>query len=595
MTAPAELDLDVATALGYDPQTGRRHLGDVLVEQGIITQPALHQVLADQRLAREHPERADSTQARLGAMLVHRRLATEEQVAVALGELLGREVVDPIHVPVDPAFARRLPRALAERNQVLLVGNGPRGLRVIAADPTDVLALDDVRRYTGTQRLDVLIATPGHLHALLDRVWSLDQSTDVVTAVTDSPEEAEPPDELDESEVTEAPTVKLLDSILADAVRGRASDVHIEPQEQSVRVRYRVDGLMRDVVSLPRAVGRGLTARVKVVGGMDIAERRVPQDGRMRLTVDGARVDARLSTMPSVHGETVVIRLLPGAASLQSLDDLGLDDGQAAALTRALGAAQGLVLITGPTGSGKTNTLYAAVQATVTPERNVVTLEDPVEVELPGLTQVPVNEKTGMTFARGLRALLRQDPDVVLVGEVRDTVTAELAMRAAMTGHLVLATLHTNDAVAALPRLVDMGIEPYLVASSLTLVLAQRLVRTPCPDCAEPYEPESATLLALGIDPQDKTRWPDAGATPTRGVGCPACGRTGYLGRRGLFEMLEVTTDLRRALLTGVDEATVADLARRHGYLPLREAGLALARRGETTYEEVLRVTRATI
>jgi type IV pilus assembly protein PilB len=595
VTAPAEIVPDAATAKGYRPEEGRRLLGDVLLEQGIITEKALHKVLADQRRAREHPDRADGTRARLGAMLVSRRLATEEQVAVGLGEVLGREVVDPTHVPIDPEFARRLPRALAERNQVLLVGDGPGGLRVIAADPTDVMALDDVRRYTGTQKLDVLIATPGHLRALLDRVWSLDQSTDVVVAAADSPDPAESPGDEDDSAVTEAPTVRLLDSILADAVRGRASDVHIEPQEQSVRVRYRVDGLMRNVVSLPKTVGRGLTARVKVVGGMDIAERRVPQDGRMRLTVDGTRVDARLSTMPSVHGETVVIRLLPGAASLQSLDTLGLDPVQAATLSRALQSSQGLVLITGPTGSGKTNTLYAAIQATVTPERNVVTLEDPVEVELPGLTQVPVNEKTGMTFARGLRAMLRQDPDVVLVGEVRDTVTAELALRAAMTGHLVLTTLHTNDAVAALPRLVDMGVEPYLVASSLTLVLAQRLVRIPCQECAEPYEPDPATLLALGMDPDEMATLRAAGATPTRGVGCEVCGRSGYLGRRGLFEVLEVTADLRRALLTGADETKVADLARLHGYVPLRDGGLALAQRGETTYEEVLRVTRATI
>lgn len=479
MTTAANLDQCALPDLGSLQEDRRRHLGDVLVEQGIVTEPMLHQVLADQWRLRQHPERMDSTRARLGTMLVNRQLATEEQVATALGELLGREVIDPTDVPVDPEFARRLPRAMAEHDQVMLVGDGPRGLRVIAADPTNVVALDDVRRYTGRQRLDILVATPEHLHTLLDRVWALDQSTDVVAAVADSTEPAEVPDEDDDAAVTTAPTVRLLDSILEDAVRNRASDVHIEQQEQSIRVRYRVDGLLRDVVSLPKAAGRGLTARVKVVGGMDIAERRVPQDGRMRLTVDGARVDARLSTVPTVHGETVVIRLLPGAATLQSLDTLGLDAAQAATLARALESSQGLILITGPTGSGKTNTLYAAIQATVTPERNVVTLEDPVEIELPGLTQVPVNEKTGMTFPRGLRALLRQDPDVVLVGEVRDTVTAELAMRAAMTGHLVLTTLHTNDAVAALPRLVDMGVEPYLVASSLTLVLAQRLVRTP--------------------------------------------------------------------------------------------------------------------
>ena len=583
--------VDSEQSTDVDPEVGRRRLGDILVEQGVITEAALHQALADQR---RHRDGEDTTRLRLGAMLVQRGLASEEQVATALGEALGREVVDPTQIPVDPEFTRRLPRAVAERNQVLLLGDGPRGLRVIAADPTDVLALDDVRRYTGTQRLDIVLATPGQLRALLDRVWSLDQSADVVDVADHGPVDADAGSD-DDPLVTDAPTVRLLDSILADAVRSRASDVHLEQQAQAVRVRYRVDGLLRDVVSLPKSVGRVLTARVKVVGGMDIAERRVPQDGRMRLTVDQTRVDARVSTMPSVHGEKVVIRLLPGAASLQDLDQLGLEPAQAAALRRALEASQGLVLITGPTGSGKTNTLYAAVQATVTPERNVVTLEDPVEVELPGMTQVPVDEKTGMTFARGLRALLRQDPDVVLVGEVRDTATAELAMRAAMTGHLVLTTLHTNDAVAALPRLVDMGIEPYLVASSLTLVLAQRLVRTPCPDCAGPYKPDQPTMIALGLGTNTAAQLRKASATPTRGAGCARCGRSGYLGRRGLFEVLEVTADLRRALLSGTDEAAVADLAAKHGYVPLRAGGLLLAHRGETTYEEVLRVTRATL
>ncbi len=556
----------------------------------MVTYEVLSRLLADQNLARAHPEDESRTWARLGTMLVQHRLASEEQIAEALGELLGLEVVDPAHIPIDPEFARRLPRAVAARDQVLLLGEGPHGLRVIAADPTDVLALDDVRQYTANRRLDVSIATPGQLHALLDRVWLLDQITGVVSAgpdpAADGPEEGVEP----ETAVSEAPTVRLLDTVLADAVRSRASDVHIEHLESFVRVRYRVDGMMRDVLSVPKPIGRMLTARVKVVGGMDIAQRRVPQDGRLTLTIDGTRVDARLSSLPSVHGEKVVIRLLPGATSLQSLDDLGLDQAQRAALSRALDMSQGLVLITGPTGSGKTNTLYAAVQATMTPERNVVTLEDPVEIELPGITQVPVDDKTGMTFARGLRALLRQDPDVVLVGEVRDTETAELAMRAAMTGHLVLTTLHTNDAVAALPRLVDMGVEPYLVASSLTLVVAQRLVRKPCPDCARPYEPDAATLLALGLEQHDLV-----GAAPVKGVGCTWCSDSGYLGRRGLFEVLEVTTELRRSLLSGADEAIVSDLARQQGFVPLREAGLALAARGETTYEEVLRATRAMI
>jgi type IV pilus assembly protein PilB len=559
----------------------RRRLGDILVGRGVLTSGQLRDVLDGQRRTAE-AEPASGRQ-RLGYLLVDQGLATEDQVAEALGELLGREVVDASQTPIDPAYARLVPRALAERGQVLVLGVGERGLRVLAADPTDVLTLDDVRRHAGVQRLEILVGTPTQLRSMLDRVWSLAQTAEVVADVFADPE---PVVGEEDPLVADAPTVRLLDSILADAVRNRASDVHVEQQADAVRVRYRVDGLLRDVVSLPKSVGRTLTARIKVVSGMDIAERRVPQDGRIRLAVDGGRVDARVSTLPSVHGEKVVVRLLPGAASIQTLDELGLGADQRFALARALAAPQGLVLITGPTGSGKTNTLYAAIQQTITAERNVVTLEDPVEIEMTGITQVPVDEKTGMTFARGLRALLRQDPDVILVGEVRDTVTAELALRAAMTGHLVLTTLHTNDAIAALPRLVDMGVEPYLVASALALVVGQRLVRVPCADCVEPYEPDEATLAALAV-----TR--DQVGSAVHGAGCPECGHTGYRGRRGLFEVLEVSTQIRHALLGRPDEATLTELAQAAGFTSMRSEGLAMAAAGATTYEEVLRATRA--
>jgi type IV pilus assembly protein PilB len=560
----------------------RRRLGDILVGRGVLTSAQLRDVLAAQRRTAE-AEPASGRQ-RLGYLLVDQGLATEEQVAEALGELLGREVVDASQTPIDPAYARLVPRALAERGQVLVLGVGERGLRVLAADPTDVLTLDDVRRHAGVQRLEILIGTPTQLRSMLDRVWSLAQTDEVVADVFT---ELEPVVGEDDPLVADAPTVRLLDSILADAVRNRASDVHVEQQADAVRVRYRVDGVLRDVVALPKSVGRTLTARIKVVSGMDIAERRVPQDGRIRLAVDGGRVDARVSTLPSVHGEKVVVRLLPGASSIQTLDELGLSAAQRAVLARGLSSPQGLVLITGPTGSGKTNTLYAAIQQTITAERNVVTLEDPVEIEMTGITQVPVDEKTGMTFARGLRALLRQDPDVILVGEVRDSVTAELALRAAMTGHLVLTTLHTNDAIAALPRLVDMGVEPYLVASALSLVVGQRLVRVPCADCAEPYEPDEATLAALEITREQVS------PAAVRGAGCPECGRTGYRGRRGLFEVLEVTSQIRHALLGRPDEATLTSLAQAAGFTSMRTEGLAMAAAGATTYEEVLRATRA--
>ena len=561
----------------------RRRLGDILVASGVLRPETLATVLTEQQRVITG-DQASSRQ-RLGTLLIQQGLATEDQVAAALGELLGREVSDAAQTPIDPSYARRIPRSVAEKAQVLVLGEGSSGLRVLAADPTDVVALDDVRRYTGFQRLDVLIGTPSQLRSLLERVWSMADASEAVADVLSEPDVGID----DDQAVADAPTVRLLDSILADAVRSRASDVHLEQHADALRVRFRVDGGLRDVLSLPRPVGRTLTARVKVVSGVDIAERRVPQDGRFRLQVDGKRVDARVSTLPSVHGEKVVIRLLPSASSIQRLADLGLDDDQRESLIGALAVSHGLVLITGPTGSGKTNTLYAAITETMTRERNVITLEDPVEIELAGITQVPVDVKTGMTFARGLRALLRQDPDVVLVGEIRDTETAELAMRAAMTGHLVLSTLHTNDAVATLPRLVDMGVEAYLVSSALTLVVGQRLVRSPCPDCATAYVPDDATVLALGMDPQTFTT---AGKSPVRGTGCPSCGKTGFRGRRGLFEVLEVTTQMRRALLSRPDEAALADLATAQGFRTLREQGLALAATGGTTYEEVLRVTR---
>jgi type IV pilus assembly protein PilB len=562
----------------------RRRLGDILVAHEVLTAQQLRQVLTDQRRASEADPAAGRH--RLGTLLVEQGLATEEQVAQALGELLGREVVDASQTPIDPTYARMVPRALAERGQVLVLGVGDRGLRVLAADPTDVLTLDDVRRETGVQRLDILVGTPSQLRGLLERVWSLAQNAEVVADVF-AENDSSPID--DEPLVADAPTVRLLDSVLADAVRNRASDIHVEQQSDSVRIRYRVDGVMRDVLALPKSVGRTLTARIKVVAGLNIAERRVPQDGRIQLTVDGSRVDARVSTLPAMHGEKVVIRLLPGAGSIQRLENLGLDDDQREAMTRVLSSSQGLVLITGPTGSGKTNTLYAAIQETITPQRNVVTLEDPVEIELAGITQVNVIEKTGMTFERGLRATLRQDPDVILVGEVRDSITAELALRAAMTGHLVLTTLHTNDAVAALPRLVDMGIAPYLVASSLSLVVGQRLVRVPCKECSEAYTPEETTLAALEIS------LADVGPGAVSGHGCATCARTGYRGRIGVFEVLEVDARLRHALLGSPDEVTLTGLAEAAGFRNMRTQGLALASRGGTTYEEVLRVTRATV
>jgi type II secretory ATPase GspE/PulE/Tfp pilus assembly ATPase PilB-like protein len=553
----------------------------VLVEQGVLTARQLDQML----IAQSDDRAARGSRMRLGQLLVDRGLATEEQVATALGGALGLDVVDLSATAVDSEEVRRIPHALAERLGVLVLGNGDHGLRVAAVDPTNVLALDDVRLQTGERTLEVVVATPSAVQAQLEQAWSLSGDPTDATFLVEEPVEDD--DELPDDDVDQSPAVRLVAAFLADAVRAGASDVHVEPQTDGLRIRFRVDGLLRDVMVVARTLHASVSSRLKILSGLDIAERRVPQDGRTRVTVGDSTVDIRVSTLPTIHGEKVVLRLLPTAESVTGLDGLGLEPEQFHVVRAALERPQGLILITGPTGSGKTNTLYSAIAEVLDPERNVVTLEDPVEIQLPGITQVQVNERAGMTFARGLRAVLRQDPDVVLVGEIRDLETAELAMRAALTGHLVLATLHTNDAVSAPARLVDMGIAPFLVATALDLVVAQRLLRRPCPACTEPQLPDEGTLAALGLTLTDLSD-----AKPVAGRGCVSCGGSGYRGRTGVFELLTVTPAVRRALLAGATEDQVLAAAG-DTYVSLRAAGIAAAAAGRTTYDEALRGTRA--
>ncbi len=564
------------------PRRDRRRIGEVLVAQGLLTSEQLGELLRAQQVSGAGPRK------RLGSLVVDSGLATESEVAQALAEALDLPLVDLGRTMAQPEAVRLLPRPVAERAGMLIVSTERGGARitVATADPTNVVALDDVKLYTGASEVVVLIATASQVRDHLARAWSLSEDSSDVHTLFEGIDASE--DEVEEASqgVEAAPIVRLVDVVLADAVHARASDVHIEPQAGELRIRYRVDGLLRDVMTVPRNASAATVSRVKIVSGLDIAERRRPQDGRAKLTVDGRVVEARVSTLPTLHGEKVVIRLLPRSDDVPMLGRTGLDPSQLELLTSTLAQAQGLILLTGPTGSGKTNTLYAAIQQLSTPDRNIVTLEDPVEVQVAGITQVQVHERSGLTFARGLRSVLRQDPDVVLVGEVRDTETAELALQASLTGHLVLTTLHTNDAVAAVTRLVDMGVEPFLVASSLSLVVAQRLVRTPCAACAAAYVPSSRTLSLLGLRAADL-----ATATPRRGKGCSECGGTGYRGRTGVFEILPVTAQLRQVLLTTPTEAAIGAAARAHGMLTLRASALAAAHRGETTYEEVLRAT----
>ena len=583
-------DLDRAAGGELEPaivpaqSKNRRRIGEVLVEQGLLTEEQLKSALAEQSSSP-----AGQPRRRLGTVVIEMGLATEREVAQALAEALGLPLVDLGRTMAQPEAVRLLPRAVAERSGVLVLSTERDGAKITVAtgDPTNVVALDDVKLYTGAGELVVLVATDSQVRDHLARSWSLSEdSSDVHTLFEGIDAAEEQVDEASAQGVEAAPIVRLVDVVLADAVRARASDVHVEPQAGELRIRYRVDGLLRDVMTVPRNATSATVSRIKIVSGLDIAERRRPQDGRAKLTVDGMTIEARISTLPTLHGEKVVIRLLPRADDVPVLAKSGLTPSQAELLGNALTQSQGLILITGPTGSGKTNTLYAAIQQVSTPDRNIVTLEDPVEIQVRGITQVQVHERSGLTFARGLRSILRQDPDIVLVGEVRDQETAELALKASLTGHLVLTTLHTNDAVAAVTRLVDMGIEPFLVASSLSLVVAQRLVRRQCEACAAPYVPSPRTLQMLGITEADLE-----GATPMRGKGCAECAGTGYRGRMGVFEVLPITAQLRSVLLTTPTEAAIGAAARANGMLTLRASALAAARAGETTYEEVLRAT----
>jgi type IV pilus assembly protein PilB len=564
----------------------RRRLGEVLVSQGLLSEIQLAEALAAQGDVAPGEPRL-----RLGPLVVERGLVAERDITHALAEALDLELVNLGRTTIDPAIARLLPRAVAERHGILLMSRTKRGgFRVAMGDPTDVVALDDVKLYTGAGEIIVCVAADSQVRDHLRRAWALSEDyhdrTNLAALMSGTGGSEEVTDSVDRADVSDAPIVRLVNEMFAEAVRLSASDIHVEPQREDLRIRFRVDGLLREVMSVPKRVTAAVSSRIKVMSGLDIAERRKPQDGRARLIVGDLVIDARISTLPTVHGEKVVIRLLSRGDNVPALEEVGFESRQLETLQAGLMAPQGLVLITGPTGSGKTSTLYSAIQQIRSAARNIVTLEDPVEISLSGINQVQVNERTGMTFARGLRAVLRQDPDIVLVGEVRDLETADLALQASLTGHLVLTTLHTNDAVSAITRLVDMGSEPFLVASSLSMVVAQRLVRKPCPSCVVGYLPTPRTLELLGLGAGDLT-----GTTPMRGNGCGDCGETGYSGRTALFEVLPITAAVRRVLLSTPTEQGLRAAARAAGMLPLRAAGLAKAGRGETTYEEVLRVT----
>ena len=460
-------------------------------------------------------------------------------------------------------------------------------LTVASADPLNPLVVDDLRQSTGCQ-IRLVVSPPAAIIEAIERTYQ-DGASALQRIVRGIDDEHGPQDPEDVNQLrdmaSEAPVVRLVNLIIEGAIAAGASDVHIEPFEDTLRVRYRIDGLLFDQESPPRRLRDAVTSRIKLMAEMNIAERRLPQDGRIRVSAGDRRVDIRVATVPTVHGESIVMRLLDRQSVFLPLEKLGFTAATLTAFTRLITRPHGIVLVTGPTGSGKTTTLYAALDKINSPERKIITIEDPVEYQLKGVNQIPVKAKVGLTFATGLRHIVRQDPDVILVGEIRDLETVEVAIQASLTGHLVFSTLHTNDAPGAIPRLVDMGAEPYLIASVLEGVLAQRLVRRVCVACRIPETPSPADLLTLGVEAETGVRlW--------RGKGCDECRGTGYRGRIGIYEMFPITEDVRSLILRRAPTHELRRHALQEGMTPLRLDGWAKARQGETTVEEILRVTQ---
>ncbi len=557
----------------------RRRLGQLLVDDGALTDEQLAEALQVQR--------ADNRRRRLGRVLRDLNLVDEFDMAAALARQLGLQRADLNARPTPPpSVVDMVPRRIAEAHKLLpLEFDEESGRLIIAmADPTNVLAMDDLRTVEGVRRISIMVAPESGIERGIVRAYEQDTANRAVEELG-IVEEVEDDTDLG-SEAGDEPVIRLVNALLADAVRSRASDVHVEPERDGMRVRVRIDGMLRETQHIPRALAASVTSRLKIMSSLDIAERRRPQDGRAAIRVDGQEVDLRVSTMPSMFGETTVLRLLRKGAERYEVDDLGFSEHQLELFNRALNQSQGMILMTGPTGSGKTTTLYAGLAELAAPTRNVVTLEDPIEYQLSGVNQTQMQPKIGMTFAAGLRTILRQDPDVIMVGEIRDAETAQLAVESSFTGHLVLSTLHTNDAPSTVARLAELEVERFLLATTLTLIVAQRLARTVCPHCAGPYTPPEAVLEQLGLTPDDVRDTP-----ARRGAGCGHCSGSGYLGRVGLYEFLYLTPRLRQLISDGGTELQLAALARAEGLVSLRRDGIRKAMQGMTTFEEIVRTT----
>ena len=554
-----------------------KQLGEVLLDEGLVTEAQLLAALDEQT----------SLGTSLGRTLVELGILTEAQLVRALAAQVGMEFVDLDEYPVDRTAVALVPGALCRRYSVLPVALRDGALVLATADPGNVVAVDDVRTVCGMAVVPV-VATYDNVLRAIDRFCRADGEMEDLSNAFEE-QQAEP--EADLSRLgdfvdDDAPIVRYVNLLVTQAITDRASDIHIEPTEHDLRVRYRIDGVLHEMQRSPRNIVGGVISRVKIMSDIDIAEKRKPQDGRMSVTHNGRKIDLRVATLPTVWGEKIVMRILDNSTASLDLRDLSFLEHNYETYRESYTKPYGMILVTGPTGSGKSTTLYATLNAVSKPEINVITVEDPVEYRLPGINQVQVNPKAGLTFAAALRSILRSDPDVVLLGEIRDHETAQIAVEAALTGHLVLSTLHTNDAPSAVTRLTEMGIEPFLVGSALDCVVAQRLARRLCGKCKEAYLPTPTELEAARFP------WVPGEEVPElfRPAGCSACSRTGYKGRLALHEVMRVTEDIERHAVAHSSSAEIAATAEKQGMVSLRNDGWQKVVAGQTSIEEILRV-----
>src|SRR5881392_3611118 len=558
-------------------------IADVLIEDGLLLPNQLEEATAIQK----------QKGGRLLKILTDKQFVTDQDMAFSMGRCLNVSPINLARLRIPEHIIGLIPRDMAKANKLVPVARLNGKLFVAMADPTNVLAVDDVKRLV---QLDVvpMIATEKGVADALSGVHSGANMGQVLRKVAEEAEkpegvevQAQASEEIDidrlATDSEDAPVIKIVNLIMVQAIRDQASDIHIEPFQKTLKLRYRVDGDLMPAEAPPKALQLAVTSRIKILAGLNIAERRVPQDGRFRIKVMGKEVDLRISILPTAHGEKIVIRILDKSSLTSSLDQMGMDQATLEKFKRAIDAPHGMILVTGPTGSGKTTTLYSVLQELNNPQYNIVTVEDPIEYELNGVNQVSVRNDIGLDFASALRSILRQDPDIVMVGEIRDNETADIAVKAALTGHQVLSTLHTNDAAGAITRLDDMGIEPFLISSSVIMTCAQRLVRRVCMNCREEFSPEPEVFERLTMKEPE-------GAVFYHGTGCDRCKGRGYLGRLAIIEALTVTESIHRLIMKRASAAVIKNQAITEGMKTLRMVGIDMALEGQTTLEEVLRV-----